>query len=231
MGYTGATTGADNNFRVVPFNAIGYNTSDIQQIKISDGGAGGIGYGTETFSVWEGVPTVAAGSEFVYLDPSMDMSGEATDYYWGNASFEKAAFSIAPGQAVVVNCGANLTVTTAGQVPSGNVTFTSIADNNFTGNPFPSAIDIQNIKISDGGAGGIGYGTENFSIWEGVPSVATGSEFVYLDPSMDMSGEATDYYWGNANFEKAAYNIPAGQGVVINCPAGLTITITAPYTL
>ena len=231
VGYSGNTTGADNNFRVIPFNAVGFNTSDIQQIKISDGGAGSIGYGTETFSVWEGVPTVAEGSEFVYLDPTMDMSGEATDYYWGDANFERAAFSIAPGQAVVVNCVADLDVTTAGQVPTGNVEFTSISDNNFTGNPFPTAIDIQNIKISDGGAGGIGYGTENFSIWEGVPSVVAGSEFVYLDPSMDMSGEATDYYWGDANFEKAIYSIPAGQGVVINCSEGLNVTIVAPYSL
>ena len=55
----------------IPFNAVGYNTSDIQQIKLSDGGIGGIGYGTETFAVWEGVPTVVAGSEYFYYDPSM----------------------------------------------------------------------------------------------------------------------------------------------------------------
>ena len=39
------------------------------------------------------------------------------------------------------------------------------------------------------------------------------------------------YYWGNDSFEPATYSIPAGQGVVINCAEGLTITIRAPYSL
>lgn len=93
MGYTGSTTGADNNFVTIPFNEIGFNISDIQQIKISDGGAGGIGWLGETFLIWEGAPTVAEGSDFFYCDPSMDMSGTATDYYWGNPAGEKIEFA------------------------------------------------------------------------------------------------------------------------------------------
>ena len=231
VGYTADETGADNNFVTVPFALVGYNTSDIQQIKVSDGGLGTIGYGTETFAIWEGIPTVAEGSAFTLWDPSMDMSGEATDYYWGDDSFAPASFSIAGGQGVVLNCAADLSVTVAGSVPTEDVKFTSIQDNNFTGNPFPAAINIQSIKISDGGLGTIGYGTETFAIWEGIPTVAEGSAFTLWDPSMDMSGEATDYYWGNDSFEPATYSIPAGQGVVINCAEGLTITIRAPYSL
>ena len=231
VGYSGDTTGADNNFVTIPFNAIGFNTSDIQQIKISDGGAGTIGWGTETFSVWEGVPTVAAGSEFFYCDPSYDTTGTETEYYWGDGDGNKAAFSIAPGQAVVINCASDLSVTTAGQVPSEQVEFTTIQDNNFTGNPFPTAIDIQSIKINDGGAGTIGWGTETFSIWEGVPTVAAGSEFFYCDPSYDTTGTETEYYWGDGDGNKVTYSIPANQGVVINCAADLTVTIAPPYTL
>ena len=215
----------------IPFNAVGFNTGDIQQIKLSDGGAGGIGWGAETFSVWEGLPTVVEGSDFFYNDPGADPTGEATDYYWGDAEGNKASFSIAPGQAVVVNCAEDLSVTTAGQVPTEPVTFTSCAENNFTGNPFPSAIDIQAIKISDGGAGGIGWGAETFSIWEGLPTVVEGSDFFYNDPGADPTGEATDYYWGDAEGNKVTYSIPAGQGVVINCAADLTITIDPPYSL
>ena len=71
MGYTSATTGADNNFRVIPFCDLGYNTSDIQQLTLNDGGADSIGWGTETFSIWEGVPTVVDGSGgFRGSDPS-----------------------------------------------------------------------------------------------------------------------------------------------------------------
>ena len=215
----------------IPFNAVGFNTSDIQQIALSDGGAGSIGWGTENFSIWEGLPTTAEGSAFTYYDPSIDPTGEATDYYWGDATGAKANFSIAPGQGVVVNCAADLSFNTSGQVPEETITFTTIAENNFTGNPFPSAIDIQAIKISDGGAGSIGWGTENFSVWEGLPTTAEGSAFTYYDPSIDPAGEATDYYWGDATGAAATYNIPAGQGVVINCGADLEVTITPPYSL
>ena len=231
VGYTTGSTGSDNNFVTIPFALVGYNTSDIQQIKISDGGAGSIGWGTETFAVWEGVPSVSVGSEFFYLDPSMDPNGEATGYFWAGENSAKAAYSVAAGQAVVINCSADLSVTTAGQVPTGDVTFTSIQDNNFTGNPFAAEIDIQAISISDGGAGSIGWGTETFAVWEGVPTVAAGSEFFYLDPSMDPNGEATDYFWADENSSVAVYPIAIGQGVVINCAAGLTVKIQAPYSL
>ena len=213
---------------MVPFATIGseLNTSDIQQIGISDGGQGGIGYGTETFSVWSGVPTVLAGSEYFYLDPSMDPLGEATDYFWADDSSVKAAFSFAPGQGVVVNCAAGLNFTTAGQVATNDVQFTSVADNNFTGNPFPTTIDIQNISIIDeSGTAGIGYGTETFSVWEGVPTVVAGSEFFYLDPSMDPLGEATEFFWADDSSTKATYPITPNQGVVVNCAAGLKIKI------
>jgi hypothetical protein len=180
--------------------------------------------------VWEGVPTVVEGSDFFYYDPSMDVSGEATGYYWGDASGAKATFSIAPGQSVVVNCAEDLSFKTAGEVPMTQVSFTTIADNNFTGNPFPQTIDIQAISISDGGNGGIGWGSETFSVWEGVPTVVSGSDFFYYDASMDVSGEATGYYWGDASGVKAVYPILAGQGVVVNCGADLTIAIDPPYT-
>ena len=117
VGYTVNTTGADNNFVTIPFNAVGFNTSDIQQIKISDGGAGTIGWGSEIFSIWEGVPTVAEGSEYSLWDASLDPAGEETNYYWGDSSCAKVAFSIAPGQAIVVNCAADLEFNTSGEVP------------------------------------------------------------------------------------------------------------------
>ena len=228
VGYTTAMSGADNNFITVPFNVIGYNTADIQQIAISDGGAGNIGWGTETFSVWAGVPTTVDGSAFFYYDSSMDPNAEATTYYWGDDVGNKADFSIAPGQAVVVNCAADLTFTTSGDVAMEPVSFTSIADNNFTGNPFPTAIDIQNISIDDGGEGTIGWGAETFTIWEGVPTTRDGSAFFYYDSSMDPNGEATTYYWGDDVGNKAVYPISANQGVVINCAEGLTISINPP---
>ena len=110
VGYNTATSGADNNFITVPYNAVGYNTADIQQIGISDGGAGNIGWSEETFSIWEGVPTVADGSAFTYWDASMDPDQEATTYYWGDDSCAKVTYSIPAGQGVVINCAADLTI-------------------------------------------------------------------------------------------------------------------------
>ena len=111
VGYNTGASGSDNNFVTIPFASIGYNTADIQSIKLSDGGAKTIGWGTETFDIWEGLPTVVADAGFVYCDPSMDMNGTETTYYWGDASGNKATYSIAPVRGVVINCAAGLTIT------------------------------------------------------------------------------------------------------------------------
>ena len=52
-------------------------------------------------------------TDFFYLDPSMDPAGEATTYYWGDESANKATYSIAPNQGVVVNCAEGLTISIA----------------------------------------------------------------------------------------------------------------------
>ena len=226
VGYTTATSVADNNFKTVSFNAVGMNTADIQSIRLSDGGAGGIGWGAETFAIWEGLPTVVDGSSFIYSDASMSMEG-ATDYFWDNGDGTAAKFSIAEGQAVVLSCSGDLIITTAGQVPTENVTFTTVDGNNFTGNPFPAPISIQDIKLSDGGNGGIGWGAETFAVWEGLPTVVDGTSFIYSDSSMSMEG-ATDYFWDNGDGTAATFTIPANQGVVVACGAGLEVTIQSP---
>ena len=231
VGYTTGTTIQDNNFVAPAFLTVGCNTVDIQDIKIDDGGAGSIGWGAELFQVWEGLPTVADGSEFVYCDPSYDPAGEATSYYWGDGEFNKVSYSFAAGQGVVINCAADYAIRTSGQVKTDNLVFTTIQDNNFAGNPFAKEIDIQAVSISDGNAGSIGWGAELFQIWEGLPTVKAGSEFVYCDASYDPTGESTTYYWGDGEFNKVSYTIPAGQGFVVNCAEGYEVTVKAPYSL
>ena len=210
---------------------VGCNTVDIQDIQIDDGGTMAVGWGAEMFQIWEGIPTVADGSEFQYWDPSYDPAGEATSYYWGDGEFNKVSYSFAAGQGVVINCAADYVIRTSGQVKSDNLVFTTIQDNNFVGNPFGAQIDIQNISLDDGGTMAIGWGAEMFQIWEGIPTVKTGSEFQYWDPSYDPAGEATTYYWGDGEFNKVSYTIPAGQGFVINCTEGYVVTVKCPYSL
>ena len=227
VGYAGAPDTVDQyNFFSFGFNTVGCNTVDIQQLIIDDGGAGSIGWGTEVFSIWAGGPDVVEGSEFVYFDPSMDLSGTETTYYWGDAAGTKADFSIEAGQGVVVQCAEGLKVTFAGEVPTEGASFTTVDGYNFIGNPFPTELDIQNIKMN---GEGIGWGTEVFSIWASGPDVIEGSEFVYYDPSMDVTGTETTYYWGDAAGNKVSYPIAIGQGAVIQCGADIEVSITVPY--
>ena len=117
VGYAAAPDSVEQcNFLSIGFNSIGYNTCDIQQIKISDGGAGSIGWGTETFALWAGAPDVVAGSGAVYYDPSMDPNGKETDYYWADGEGNRVAFSILPAQGVVIDMPEGLSVQMAGQV-------------------------------------------------------------------------------------------------------------------
>ena len=236
-----AGTGANNNFVTIPFTAVGYNTSDIQQIKITDPDdvtGGDLGYGTETFSVWSGVPSIVEGSNAFYWAPDNDPNwdGESTEFYWGDAGCAKINYSIAKGQAATINCMAGLKISVAGQVPTEAVEFDSINGNNFAGNPFPAQVDIQNIQITDPDdvtSGDLGYGTETFSVWQGIPSIVEGSNAFYWAPDNDPNwdGESTEFYWGDAGCQKITYPINPKQGVVINCMAGLHVKIDPPYSL
>ena len=218
VGYDNSITTAQGfNFLAVPFNSVGYNTADIQGIKISDGGLGGIGWGGENFSMWEGAPDVVADTEFVYWD---DYNG---GYYWSDENGGQA-FSIAPGQGFVIYCVEGLTMQFAGEVSDADITATTAQGFNFFGNSFAAPIDIQDISISDGGLGTIGWGGENFSLWEGAPDVVADTEFVYWD---DYNG---GYYWSDENGGQT-FTINPGQGFVIYCVADLDVTIESPYTL
>ena len=220
-----------SNFKTVSFNLVGYNTADIQQIVLDDGGAGSIGWGLEAFTIWYGLPEVVDGSEFLYCDSSLDPEEAQTGYYWGDADGYKQNYVIASGQGVVIECAPDIAINVAGQVPTEKVEFTTVEGSNFSGNPYSAAIDISNVTIDDGGAGSIGWGLEAFAIWYGLPEVLEGSEFLYCDPSLDPEEAQAGYYWGDAEGYKKPYSIAPGQGFVIECAEGLTVTIEPPYSL
>ena len=192
---------------------------------------GSQGYGGETFSVWEGLPTVVEGTDFMWVGTAWDdQTGLATDGYWMDMlSGAEAEFSIPGGQAIVISATEGIGIQNAGQVPTEKVTFTAIDGNNFTGNPFPAAIDVQNIKI----IGSNGYGGETFSVWEGLPTVVEGTDFMWVGTAWDdQTGLATAGYWMDMlSGAEAEYSILPNQGVVINAAAGLTIEIEPSYSL
>lgn len=222
MGFNNSLTGGTaNTFASAPFLAVGYNTCDIQSIQIPGAEWDGV-----LFSIWEGIPTVRANSEFTYYDASNDPDGEATTAYWGDENYSPVAYSIEPGQGVALNGAEGYDVQFAGQVPDGDVSLTGGAANTFCGNPFPQAIDIQAIQIPGAEWDGI-----LFSIWEGIPTVRANSEFTYYDASNDPNGEALTSYWGDENYSPVTYSIAPGQGFVLNGAEGYDITIAQPYSL
>ena len=223
VGYTTKTTTSGFNWYAPMFTGVGEDFIDIQDITLS---GDSVGWGSENIQVLdEGGATVAM---FIYLDGEMSGLGETC---WLNDEMEKASFSIATGDGIMVDTGdegAGISCTAAGEVPTANVTFTTIAGFNFTGNPFPAAIDIQDISITDD-AGAVGWGSENIQVLD--EGGATATMFIYLDGEMSGLGETC---WLNDEMEKATFAFAAGDGFMIDtgdAGAGYTVTIKAPYTL
>ena len=88
-----------NNFKTVAFNTVGYNTADVQDIKLT----GSQGYGTEFFYVWEGLPTADETVNFMCLGTEWDDSGFATDGYWYDMIEDvEANYQVQPNHGVVI---------------------------------------------------------------------------------------------------------------------------------
>ena len=229
--YVGYSSGdvkvSGNNFVTAPFATVGYNTTDIQDLKLVGSG----GWGTETFAIWEGLPITVDGTEFLWVGTEWDQEtgSIAIKGEWQNYDTTPAVFSIPGGQAVAINADPSIGVQNAGQVPMEKVEFTLAEGNNFTGNPFPATLDIQNIKIVGSG----GWGTETFAIWEGLPITVDGTEFLWVGTEWDQEtgSIAVKGEWQNYDTTPAVFSLDPYQGCVINGVAGLKVEITPPYDL
>ena len=221
----GDINASGNNFVTAPFFGVGYNTTDIQDLKLVGSG----GWGTEIFSIWEGLPTVVDGTSFMWVGTEWDENfAVAIKGEWQNGDTTPAVFSIPGGQAVTINADPSIGIENAGQVPTEKVEFTLADGNNFTGNPFPADLDIQNIKIIGSG----GWGTEVFSVWEGIPTVVDGSSFMWVGTEWDENFTiATKGEWQSGDTSTAEFTLAPYQGCVINGAAGLKVEITPPYDL
>ena len=223
----GKETVNQNNFITAPFSDVGYNTTDIQNLKL----VGSSGYMGDTFQIWEGLPSVVDGASFAWLGTEWNQEGTiATKGMWADGSGLEAIFSIPAGQAVTIGASASgIGIENAGQVPTEKVEFTMEAGNNFTGNPFPTQIDIQNIKL----IGSSGYMGETFQIWEGLPSVVDGASFAWLGTEWNQDGTiATKGMWVDGSGQEVNYPLNPYQGCAIFASsAGIKVEITPPYDL
>ena len=108
VGYTSKTAGANLNWYAPQFFTVGANTTDINGIKLDDGGTGVVGWGDSMQIVGPlGNPSAA----YSYWDASMDPNGEATGCYWGDDECNAVSVTLQPGDGFAIDNGAELEFT------------------------------------------------------------------------------------------------------------------------
>ena len=228
VGYTTKAAGANLNWYAPQFFTVGANTTDINDIKLDDGGTGTVGWGDSMQIVG---PLGNPSEMYFYWDPSSDPTGAATGYYWGDDAGNAVAVSFDAGDGIAIDNmnGLAFALNNAGDVPTEDVSFTASANLNWTGNPFPEAINLNAVTLDDGGAGTVGWG-DSMQI---VGPLGNPSEmYFYWDSSSDPTGTATGYYWGDDAGNAVDVTLKPGDGFAIDNMNGLTfdIKIACPYT-
>ena len=158
VGYNNTTAGANLNWYTPVFRTIGYNTTDIQDINLNDGGAGTVGMGDMMQIVG---PMGNAIGGYSYWLQAMDMTGTVTThFFWADDMFNPVTVSFDEGDGIAIDNANALTfdISNAGQVATNDVSFAAQANLNWSGNPFPATIDISAIQLDDKGAGTVGMG-------------------------------------------------------------------------
>lgn len=102
VGYNNTAAREGLNWYAPQFLTVGANTIDINSIKLDDAGAGMVGWGDVMQIVG---PLGAAESMYFYWDPSMDLTGTATTYYWGDDAGNPVNVTLEPGAGFAVDNG------------------------------------------------------------------------------------------------------------------------------
>ena len=229
VGYASTAARANLNWYSPVFRTIGYNTTDINEVNLDDGGAGEVGWGDSMQIVG---PLGSASEMYLYYDKSMNPAGEDAGNFWGDDSGTpvNVVFDAGDGIAIDNMNGLAFKIVSAGEAPKGNVSFAARANLNWSGNPFPAAININNVNLDDGGAGEVGWG-DSMQI---VGPLGSASEmYLYYDKSMNPAGEKAGNFWGDDSGTPVNVTLEPGSGFAIDNMNGLTfnIVITCPYAL
>ena len=225
VGYNNTAARGNLNWYTPCFRSIGVNTIDINDIQLNDGGAGTVGWGDSMQIVG---PLGNATENYLYFDKTMNPAGEDAGNFWGDETATPVEVSFDEGDGIAIDNAAELTfsIQNAGEVSTNTVSFAARANLNWSGNPFPVAIDINAIQLDDDGAGSVGWG-DSMQI---VGPLGNASEnYLYFDKSMNPAGEDAGNFWGDETATPVEVSLAPGAGFAIDNAAELTFTIKVAY--
>lgn len=220
---------ANLNWYTPQFLGVGQTTTDINAIKLDDGGAGMVGWG-DVLQIADPLGSPAA--TYLYWDASMDPEQKATSYYWGDdgANPVEVSFDKSAGFAFDNANAMEFKIVDSGEVIAEDVRFAADVNLNWFGNPFATPININAISLDDGSAGTVGWG-DVLQIADPFGSPA--ATYLYWDPSMDPEQKATNYFWGDDGANPVDVTFQPGEAFAIDNANGMEfdIVIKCPYSL
>ncbi len=235
VGYNNTDARANFNWYAPMFVTAGANTTDINAIQLDDGTPVGemptVGWG-DTMQIVG--PLGSAETIYFYFDKSMNPAGEEAGNFWGDEMGTPVAVSFDSGDGIAIDNmnGLEFKIRTAGEVPTAKVSIPARANFNWTGNPFPAAININAIQLNDGTPTGemptVGWG-DTMQIVGPLGSAET--IYFYFDKSMNPAGEEAGNFWGDEMGTPVNVTIEPGAGFAIDNMNSLTfnIEIACPY--
>ena len=221
VGYNNTAARGNLNWYAPCFRSIGFNTTDINDIQLSDNGAGMVGWG-DTMQI---VGPLGNPSEvYSYWDKSMNPAGESAGNFWANDMVESVDVTFDEGDGVAIDNSNEyeFNIVGAGEVSTNLVTFAARENLNWSGNPFPITITINSVQLDDSGAGMVGWG-DTMQI---VGPLGNPSEvYSYWDKSMNPNGEEAGNFWANDMVEPVDVQLAPGAGFAIDNSNGYTFNI------
>ena len=222
MGYNNTAARGDLNWYAPCFRTIGFNTTEINDIQLSDNGAGMVGWGDSMQIVG---PLGNASETYAYWDKSMNPNGEDAGNFWADDTLMPVdvVFDAGDGLAIDNSSQLEFNIVGAGEVSTNKVSFAARKDLNWSGNPFPMTIGINAIQLDAGGAGLVGWG-DSLQI---VGPLGNASEtYAYWDKSMNPNGEDAGNFWADDTLMPVDVELAPGAGFAIDNSNGLVFDIT-----
>ena len=221
VGYNNTAARANLNWYAPCFRSIGVNTTDINDIQLNDDGAGLVGWGDSMQIVG---PLGSASEMYAYWDKAMNPAGEDAGNFWGDVEGVPVTVSFDEGDGLAIDNMNALTfnIVGAGDVSTNDVVFAARANLNWSGNPFPTSININSIQLDDNGAGLVGWG-DSMQI---VGPLGSASEmYAYWDKAMNPAGEDAGNFWGDVEGVPVNVSLAPGAGFAIDNMNALSFNV------